>query len=103
MNNISGDDIALIEKEFENAIMDLNESVRTLDVNLKKVIDNFSDIEKYWTTDGSEGVIRKIEEVSSSVSNSQKNIKFYCKAILSSVGSGDMLDVDSGLVEEEHE
>ena len=103
MNNISGDDIALIEKEFENAIMDLNESVRKVDVNIKKVMDNFSDIGKYWTTDGSENVIKKIEDVSSSVLNSQKNIKFYCKAILSSVGSGDMIDVDSVLVEEEHE
>jgi hypothetical protein len=103
MNNISGDDIALIEREFENAIMDLNDTVRKVDVNLKKVMDNFSDLGKYWTTRGSESVIRKIEEVSSSVSTSQKNIKIYCRAILSSVGSGDMLDVGSDIAEEKYE
>ena len=103
MNNISGDDIALIEREFKNAIMDLNDAVRKVDVNLKKVMDNFSDLGKYWTTKGSDSVIRKIDEVSSSVLDSQKNIKVYCKGILSSVGSGDMLDVGSDIAEEKYE
>lgn len=103
MNNISGDDIALIEREFENAIMDLNDTVRKVDVNIKKIMDNFSDLGKYWTTKGSDSVIRKIDEVSSSVLDSQKNIKVYCKAIMSSVGSADMLDVGSGIAEEEYE
>ena len=90
--NISGEDIALIEREFEDAIADMRDNVRILSGNLKKMIDNFSEIEKYWATEASVGVVEKVHNISDSALSSQEKIKNYCNAILSSVGSGEMLD-----------
>ena len=102
-HGISGESVAMIEKEFQNAIKDLNESIRDLNASLKRTTDNFSDLKNYWNTEGSVSVLNRLSDVSKKISLSQRNIRGYCDVILSSVGNQEMLNFDSDIVGVDYE
>ena len=104
MNNaISGTDVALIEREFEDAIRDMNDDVRALNNVLKKMIDNFSELDDFWNTKSSADILERFHDVSNSVISSQKKIDYYCGVISSDVLDGENLDYTPYVKEDNNE